>query len=174
MRKLLATILISIIFANIYPREIRLKDILKEGSEKAVEVESPTEKEKRMREVFKKGKIFVVPPITKEYKDPRLSCLLSIFPGAGHFYLRKDLKGALFCLAVFSNYTLGGYYLYKYSITSGSTKKSNLIYGGVFMLIGGIIHAINMVEAYNDAIEINERLYKKEEGKNNGQRRQKE
>jgi len=171
MKKLFYIIvIISIFFSTIYARELKLKDIIEEGEEKAVEIENPTTKEKKIREVFQGGKIFVIPPVNKEYKDPRLSCILSIFPGAGHFYLKEDMKGGLFCIAVFSNYALGGYYLYKYSTTSGATKKSNLIYGGVFMLLGAIIHAINMVEAYNDAIDINENKYKMEV-KKNGKRR---
>lgn len=97
-----------------------------------------------------------------EEKDPRLACLLSlIIPGGGQIYLKKDLKG----IAVFSitaiGYSAAGYYLYK-AVTgdaTGAEKKSKIVLSGLFFLLGIIFHVIGVVEAYNDAIEINEKKY---------------
>lgn len=91
------------------------------------------------------------------YKDPRLSCLLSlIIPGGGEFYLRRDVKGVMFCISTTTVYLLSFYYLYL-GFTSGT--KSNLWTGVVGTVLGGILHVVGMVESYNDAVEINEARY---------------
>jgi hypothetical protein len=97
-----------------------------------------------------------------EEKDPRLACLLSlIIPGGGQIYLKKDLKGAAFFSLSVVGYSAAGYYLYK-GITgdaSGAEKKSKIVISGLFFLLGIIFHVVGIVEAYNDAIEINEKSY---------------
>jgi len=97
-----------------------------------------------------------------EEKDPRLACLLSlIIPGAGQIYLKKDLKGiAFFSLSVIG-YSAAGYYLYKgmFGDADGAEKKSKLVLAGLFYLLGLIFHIVGVVEAYNDAIEINEKSF---------------
>lgn len=95
-------------------------------------------------------------------KDPRLACLLSlIIPGGGQIYLKKDLKGIGFFMLTTLGYSTSGYYLYK-AITgdsSGTEKKSKLMISGLLFLVGVIFHAVGIVEAYNDAIEINEQKF---------------
>ncbi len=95
-------------------------------------------------------------------RDPRLACLLSLLiPGGGHIYLREDLKGVGFCLLTGAAYGASGYYLYQafQGDYSGNEKKSKLVVAGLFMVVGAIIHVVGIVEAYNDAIEINERSF---------------
>ncbi|MBN2403332.1 MAG: hypothetical protein JXN64_13175 [Spirochaetes bacterium] len=97
-----------------------------------------------------------------EEKDPRLACLLSlIIPGGGHIYLKKDLKGAAFFFLSVAGYSAAGYYLYKgiAGDTDGAEKKSKIVISGLFFLLGIIFHVVGIVEAYNDAIEINEKNY---------------
>lgn len=95
-------------------------------------------------------------------KDPRLACLLSLMiPGGGHIYLKKDLKGVGFCLLSAAGYGASGYYFYV-AMTgdySGAEKKSKMVMGGLFFLVAAIIHVVGIVEAYNDAIEINEKRF---------------
>ncbi|HRR60532.1 MAG TPA: hypothetical protein P5547_06300, partial [Spirochaetota bacterium] len=42
---------------------------------------------------------------------------------------------------------------------SSTEKKSKLILSGLLFVVGAIIHVVGIVEAYNDAIEINEQQY---------------
>lgn len=95
-------------------------------------------------------------------RDPRLACLLSlIIPGGGHIYLREDLKGAAFCILTGASYGTAAYYFYQAykGDYEGSEKKSKLVIGGLFAMIGAIVHVVGIVEAYNDAVEINERNF---------------
>ncbi len=96
----------------------------------------------------------------RQERDPRLSCLLSlIVPGAGHIYLRSDIKGAGFCLLTGAAYGASGYYLYR-AFTGdyeSAEKKTKLVISGLFFVVGAIVHIVGIVEAYNDAIDINER-----------------
>ena len=95
------------------------------------------------------------------YKDPRLACLMSfIIPGGGgHFYLRNDIKGVTFCVGLTLGYAAALFYMY--SGTLGGKGKSSLIIGGLVGLISIVIHVVSMVEAYNDAVKINEaRFYR--------------
>jgi hypothetical protein len=97
-----------------------------------------------------------------EEKDPRLACLLSlIIPGGGQIYLKKDLKGVAFFSLSVVGYSAAGYYLYKALAgdISGAEKKSKIVISGLFFLLGIIFHVVGIVEAYNDAIEINEKSY---------------
>jgi len=97
-----------------------------------------------------------------EEKDPRLACLLSlIVPGGGQIYLKKDLKGVTFFSLTVVGYSAAGYYLYKALAgdVSGAEKKSKIVISGLFFLLGIIFHVVGVVEAYNDAIEINEKSY---------------
>ncbi len=95
-------------------------------------------------------------------RDPRLACLMSlIIPGGGHIYLREDLKGVGFCLLTGAAYGASGFYLYQ-AFTgdySGAEKKSKMVIAGLFLVVGVIVHVVGIVEAYNDAIEINERSF---------------
>jgi hypothetical protein len=96
------------------------------------------------------------------YKDPRLACLLSMLVppgGGGHFYLRQDMKGVLFCLGVSVGYLASAYFIFL-GFTNSST--SSYVIGTISGLVGIIVHIVSMVEAYNDAIEINEAQYYKE------------
>lgn len=93
-------------------------------------------------------------------KDPRLACLMSlIIPGGGHIYLRQDLKGVGFCLLAGAAYGASGYYLYQAfkGGYEGTEKKSKMVIAGLFFVVAAIVHIVGVVEAYNDAIEINER-----------------
>lgn len=93
-------------------------------------------------------------------KDPRLACLMSlIIPGGGHIYLRRDLKGVGFCLLAGAAYGASGYYLYQAfrGGYEGTEKKSKMVIAGLFFVVAAIVHVVGVVEAYNDAIEINER-----------------
>lgn len=95
-------------------------------------------------------------------KDPRLACMLSlIVPGGGHIYLRQDLKGISFCLLSVVGYSASGYYLYAglFGNSSDTERKSMLIVSGLLFVIAAIVHVVGMVEAYNDAIEINEKRF---------------
>lgn len=95
----------------------------------------------------------------QQKRDPRLACLLSLMtPGAGHIYLRQDLKGIAILGTSLIGYSSAGYYLYA-SMDSGSSSgegKSKIIISGLLFLVAFIIHVVGIVEAYNDAIEINE------------------
>ncbi|MCS6985525.1 MAG: hypothetical protein NZM25_10435 [Leptospiraceae bacterium] len=94
------------------------------------------------------------------YKDPRLACLLSlILPGSGEIYLRKDLKGATFCLATAATYTVAFYYYYAAFVQPAALQRQGLLIGSVALLAGAIIHIVSMVESYNDAVQINEARY---------------
>ncbi len=94
-------------------------------------------------------------------KDPRLACLLSlVVPGGGHIYLRKDLKGIVFCLATGTGYSVSGYYLYRSFIQNkGPDFRSKVIVSGLLVLISGIVHVVGIVEAYTDAEEINKKSF---------------
>lgn len=95
-------------------------------------------------------------------RDPRLACMLSlIVPGGGHIYLREDLKGAGFCILTGASYGAAAYYLYQAyrGDYEASEKKSKLVIGGLFVMIGAIVHVVGIVEAYNDAVDINERNF---------------
>jgi len=97
-----------------------------------------------------------------EKKDPRLACILSlIIPGSGHIYLRKDLKGIGFCLATATAYSATGYYLYSFFLGSlqSTDLKSKMILSGLLLMISIIIHVVAIVEAYNDAEDINKEAY---------------
>ncbi|MFH0974592.1 MAG: hypothetical protein V1874_02275 [Spirochaetota bacterium] len=97
-----------------------------------------------------------------EQKDPRLACLLSlVVPGGGQIYLKKDLKGIAFFSLTVAGYSAAGFYLYKAinNDYSGSEKKSKIVISGLFFLVGIIFHTVGIVEAYNDAIEINEKSF---------------
>ena len=98
----------------------------------------------------------------RQEKDPRLACLLSlVVPGGGHIYLREDLKGIIFCLATAGFYSAAAYYTYLAwsGDSSGTEEKSKYIISGVLFFVGVILHVVGIVEAYNDAIEINETRY---------------
>ncbi len=93
-------------------------------------------------------------------RDPRLACLLSlIIPGGGHIYLRSDLKGVGFCLFSATFYGLSGYYIYSAikGDYAGTEKKSRMVISGLLFVVAAIVHVVGIVEAYNDAIEINEK-----------------
>lgn len=95
-------------------------------------------------------------------RDPRLACLLSlIIPGGGHVYLKNDLKAAGFCLLTATAYSVSAYYLYVALIKTDSSteKKSRLILSGLLFVVGALVHVVGIVEAYNDAIEINEKQF---------------
>ncbi len=95
----------------------------------------------------------------RQEKDPRLACLLSLMvPGGGHIYLRRDLKGMSFCLLTAGFYSASAYYLYVAwkGDSSGTERKSKFVISGVLFIVGAIFHVVGIVEAYNDAIEINE------------------
>ena len=95
-------------------------------------------------------------------KDPRLACLLSlIIPGGGEIYLKNDIKGIIFFALPLVGYSFAGYYLYQ-ALTddvSGTEKKSRYLISGLLLLISVILHIVGIVEAYNDAIEINEKNF---------------
>lgn len=95
-------------------------------------------------------------------KDPRLACMLSlIVPGGGQIYLREDLKGITFCLLTGASYSVAGYYMYLalFGDNSGTERKSKLIISGLLFVVGAIIHIVGVVEAYNDANQINEKRF---------------
>lgn len=95
-------------------------------------------------------------------RDPRLACLLSlIVPGAGHVYLRNDVKAAGFCLLTVTAYSVSAYYLYVALMKTDSSteKKSRLILSGLLFVVGALVQVVGIVEAYNDAIEINEKQF---------------
>lgn len=95
-------------------------------------------------------------------KDPRLACMLSlIVPGGGHIYLREDLKGIAFCLVTGTGYAASGYYLYLSLFGEGSSTelKSKMIISGLLFLVAAIVHVVGVVEAYNDAVQINEKRF---------------
>lgn len=106
------------------------------------------------------GKKAVVVPEKVPYKDPRLSCILSfIIPGMGEFYLRNDVKGVIFFLTTTTAYVLSFYYLYQGLLGSGGDPRNKLIIGGIGFVASLVLHIVGMVEAYNDAVEINEARY---------------
>jgi hypothetical protein len=95
-------------------------------------------------------------------RDPRLACLLSLMlPGGGQIYLREDLKGAGFCLLTGAAYGASGYYLYQAfsGDYEGTEMKSKMVISGLFFVVGAIIHVVGIVEAYNNALEINQRSF---------------
>ncbi len=97
-----------------------------------------------------------------ERKDPRLACLLSlIIPGSGHIYLKDDIKGIAFFTLSVVGYAFAGYYAYAAYAdnASGTEKKSNYIISALLLLVSVILHVVGIVEAYNDAIEINEKYF---------------
>ncbi|HMB20687.1 MAG TPA: hypothetical protein VKQ10_06440 [Spirochaetota bacterium] len=99
---------------------------------------------------------------TTQKRDPRLACMLSlIVPGGGHVYLRQDLKAVGFCLLTGAGYSFAAYYLYLGIVQTDSNteRKSRLIISGLLFVVGAIVHVVGVVEAYNDAIEINEKQY---------------
>lgn len=100
--------------------------------------------------------------VRHQERDPRLACLLSLMlPGGGQIYLREDLKGAGFCLLTGAAYGASGYYLYQafQGDYEGSEMKSKLVISGLFFVVGAIIHVVGIVEAYNNALEINQRSF---------------
>lgn len=96
-------------------------------------------------------------------RDPRLACLLSlVIPGGGgHIYLRQDIKGISFFVISMASYSLAGYYFYEgfFKSDSVTTMKAQLLISGLFFIVGLIVHTVGIVEAYNDAVEINEKRY---------------
>ncbi len=42
---------------------------------------------------------------------------------------------------------------------SSTERKSRLILSGLLFVVGALIHVVGIVEAYNDAIEINEKQF---------------
>jgi hypothetical protein len=95
-------------------------------------------------------------------KDPRLACLLSlILPGGGQIYLKQDMKGIAFFSLTVIGYSASSYFLYRAinGDIDSSEKKSKLIISGLFFLVGAVFHVVGVVEAYNDAIEINEKNF---------------
>jgi len=97
-------------------------------------------------------------------KDPRLACLLSLVVpgGGGQIYLRKDLKGIGFCLLTGTGYTLTAYFTYHFLAGPGkdTSLKTRIIIPGMLLMVSMIFHIVGVVEAYNDAEEINnEDLY---------------
>jgi hypothetical protein len=96
-------------------------------------------------------------------KDPRLACMLSlIVPGGGQIYLREDLKGITFCLLSGAGYATSGYYLYLALLKGNSSRtevRAKLIISGLLFVVAAIIHVVGVVEAYNDAEEINEKRF---------------
>lgn len=96
---------------------------------------------------------------SQQERDPRLACLLSlIIPGGGHVYLRKDLKAVSFFALTGALYATSGYFFYRalFAGASGPEMKSRLLVAGLMLAISAAVHAIGVVEAYNDAVEINE------------------
>jgi hypothetical protein len=97
-----------------------------------------------------------------QVKDPRLACMLSlIVPGGGHVYLRQDLKGISFCLLTGVGYGASAYYLYLalFGGASGTEAQSDLIVAALLFVVAAIVHIVGVVEAYNDAVDINEKKF---------------
>jgi hypothetical protein len=97
-----------------------------------------------------------------QVKDPRLACMLSlIVPGGGHIYLRQDLKGITFCLLTGVGYGASAYYLYlgMFGGASGTEARSDLIVSALLFVVAAIVHVVGIVEAYNDAVDINEKKF---------------
>ncbi|HOS40965.1 MAG TPA: hypothetical protein PLG31_14620 [Spirochaetota bacterium] len=95
-------------------------------------------------------------------KDPRLACLLSIIvPGGGHVYLNREFKGVAFCLTTVSFYGAAVYFYLRStnSDLSETESRSNAVIAGVLLVIAAIFHTVGIVEAYNDAIDVNEKRY---------------
>lgn len=95
-------------------------------------------------------------------KDPRLACLLSlIIPGGGEIYLKNDIKGIIFFALPVIGYSFAGYYLYQAfkDDVSETEKKSRYLISGLLLLVSVILQIVGIVEAYNDAIEINEKNF---------------
>ena len=96
--------------------------------------------------------------VDEKKTDPRLACLLSVIvPGAGHVYIRKDVKGIGFCLGAGAGYTASAYFFYNSVLSSGGSGSTGVILSGVFLLIATIVHIVGVVEVYSDAKEINEK-----------------
>jgi len=96
----------------------------------------------------------------KKAPNPRLVCLLSvIMPGGGHFYLNNDSKGMGFCLSAGIGYTATGYFLVKTLMADvGSTEfKNYLLISGFLLFITLIVHFVGIIEAYDDADELNKK-----------------
>lgn len=99
---------------------------------------------------------------SQQDKDPRLACLLSIIlPGGGHVYLRKDVKAVSFFALTSVLYASTGFFFYRalFAGASGAEMKSRLMIAGLMFAISAAIHAIGVVEAYNDAVDINEKKF---------------
>ena len=131
---------------------------IEEQAKKGVKKETPV----HMDELIKKT------PERRDYErsrhemDPRLACLLSlIIPGGGHIYLRKDLTGIGIFMSTLVGYSFAGYYLYVGldDDASDTEKKSKLVISGLLFTVAIIVHIVGIVEAYNDAIEINEERF---------------
>ncbi len=93
-------------------------------------------------------------------KNPRLVCLLSvIMPGGGHFYINQDAKGLSFCIAAGIGYTATGYFLIKASLADRGSReyKNYLLMTGFLFFMTLIVHFVGIIEAYNDADELNKK-----------------
>ena len=75
--------------------------------------------------------------------------------------MRHDLKAVGFCLLTGMGYSFAAYYLYLGIVKTDSDteRKSRLIIAGLLFVVGAIVHVVGVVEAYNDAIEINEKQF---------------
>jgi hypothetical protein len=96
-----------------------------------------------------------------EFKDPRLACLLSVMmPGAGHLYLRDDIKGMGFCLLTMSGYSATGYFGYDAFYGAGASGDfvSRFTIPGVFLFVSTAVHAVSIIEAHADAEEHNKKI----------------
>ena len=134
----------------------------------SITVEEQARKRVRKKETYYTDEFTRKTPERRDYdklpqeREPRLACLLSLMmPGGGHIYLKEDLKGIGIFASVLLGYSFAGYYLYAANKDdlSSSEKKSKYIISGLFFIVALIIHVVGIVEAYNDAIEINEEKY---------------
>lgn len=124
---------------------------LRKGAEKQVSPEDEFDRKTPARRDISRS---------AQEKDPRLACLLSlIIPGGGEIYLKNDIKGIIFFALPVIGYSFAGYYLYSAFVddVSGTEKKSRYLVSGLLLLVSVIMHIVGIVEAYNDAVEINEK-----------------
>ena len=76
-------------------------------------------------------------------------------------YLNREFKGVAFCLTTVSFYGAAVYFYLRStnSDLSETESRSNAVIAGVLLVIAAIFHTVGIVEAYNDAIDVNEKRY---------------
>lgn len=150
-----AVIVIALLLSPLSLNAITIEDAVDSRAKAGSEKKSPAQ------DITESSRDEVELDLKHEYKDPRLACLLSVMmPGAGHIYLRQDLKGGGFCLLTGVSYSLAGYYIFNAMSGSGAEGDlaSRFTIPGIFIFLSAAVHVVAIVEAHADAEEFNKRI----------------